>query len=176
MKSLIFFLIMLAFSLAPAATSARDVPEMSLIDATSKVKVYYSFDHYANNPKVTRTYISGDMLNAATGTNLLKNSTYNVSNVAARLTGLLSLHTHSVSTSKNLRQDMEKVASMKAYERLMQTVIDNREIHVFAHRTGKTGIDELIVFKFRDGYCGRVIQMTGKLKTSDIAAILNLTK
>lgn len=176
MKRLLSFLIMLVAALAPAAVSAKDAPEMSYIDATSKVKVYYSFDHYANNPKVTRTYVSGDMLNAVSGTKLQKNSTYNVSGVVSRLTGLLSLHTHSVSTSKRMRQDMEKIAAMKAYERLMQTVIDNREIHVFAHRTGKTGLDELVIFKFRDGYCGRVIQLTGKLKTSDIAAILNLTK
>lgn len=177
MKRFLLFLLIVVGTLMPTYTSAKDAPEMMLIDASSAVKVYYSFDHYANNPKVTRTFISGDMLQAATGSKLIKNSTYNVSAVASRLTSLLSLHSHSVSTSKLVRNDMEKIASMKAYERLMQTTIDNREIHVFVHRSrGKSNIDELVIFKFRDGYCSRIIQMTGKLKTSDISAILNLTK
>mgnify|MGYP000166873725 CR=1 FL=1 len=164
--------------LAPAAQAAPErSPEINTIAAGCDVKVYYSFDHYANNPKVSRTFIAGDMLQAARGTTALKSSAWDVSGVTDRLTSLLSLHTHSVSTTKAVRKDLERVAAKKAYERIMHSRWDDKELIVFCHRArGKNNIDELLVFKFRSSYCSRVIQMTGRLRTSDIAAILKMTK
>lgn len=136
-------------------------------------KVHYSFDRYANNTKVSRTYISGEMLQAAGSTTVWKSSAWDISRVASRLTSLLSLHTHSVSTTKSVRQDMQKVMGMKAYEEYMNTESGNIKVVVFCHRgKGKT-IDELIVFRFRSNYCSRVIQLTGKLTAADIAAIIH---
>ena len=67
-------------------------PEISTIASGSPVKVYYSFDHYANNSKVARSFVSEDMLEAASRSGALKSSAWDVSGVVSRLKSLLSLH------------------------------------------------------------------------------------
>lgn len=165
--------------LVPVAAPAipRGNPEMTTIAAESDVKVFYSFDHYANNAKVTRSFVSGDMLRAAQGTKMFQSTAWDISGVVSRLTSLLSLHTHSVSTTKLFHKDLESVRAKKAYECLMQTETDDVKMMVFVHRSrGKGNIDELIIFKFRSTYCTRVIQLTGKLRTTDIATIIKAAK
>lgn len=164
----------LALTATTLPAAAEKNPEMATIVAGSDVKVYYSFDHYANNPKMMRTFISGDMLKAATGTKMLESSAWDVTSVTSRLTSLLSLHTHSRSTTKLVRKDLERVGAKRDYERIMHSTWDNMELVVFCHRTRGKNIDELLVFKFRDDYCSRVIQMTGKLRIDDISNIIKL--
>lgn len=173
------FILALPLLLLPASLPVRaDMsPEISTIASGSPVKVYYSFDHYANNSKMARSFISEDMLEAAARTGALKSSAWDVSGVVSRLKSLLSLHTHSRSTTKQVRRDLEKVSGRAAYERVMHTRGDGTELVVFCHRRGKgKDIDELLIFKFRDDYCSRVIQLTGKMRIDDIAAILKMTK
>lgn len=157
---------------APAVSTARNSERAARITTITGAKVYYSFDRYATNPKVSRTYISGEMLKAAGTTSVWKSSAWDISKVASRLTSLLSLHTHSRSTTAKVREDFEKVMRMKEYEEYMNTESGSIKVIVFCHRgRGKT-IDELLVFRFRSDYCSRVIQMTGKLQASDISAII----
>ncbi|MDE7379194.1 MAG: DUF4252 domain-containing protein [Paraprevotella sp.] len=178
MKRILFILTTLMFMLPVSLPAHADKnPEVSAITSGSPVKVYYSFDHYANQPLMTRSFVSEDMLEAASHTGLLKSSAWDVSGVVSRLKSLLSLHTHSNSTTKNVRKDLEKVSALPAYERMMHTCSGRTELVVFCHRRGRgKDIDELLIFKFRDGYCSRVIQLTGKLRADDIAAILKMSK
>lgn len=160
------------FLLCPETLTAYNTATSSRITSATGAKVYYSFDHYANNSKVSRTFISGEMLKAAGTTSVWKSSAWDISKVASRLTSLLSLHTHSRSTTDKVREDMAKVMKMKEYEEYMNTDAGDIKVAVFCHRgRGKT-IDELLVFRFRSNYCSRVIQMTGKLQPSDISAII----
>lgn len=176
-KCLFLFILGLAGSLAAAPTAvAEKNPEMATIAAGCDVKVYYSFDHYANNPKMQRTFISGDMLSAAQGTSVLQSSAWDVSGVVSRLTSLLTLHTHSRSTTKMVQKDLERVSAKRDYERIMHSRWEDKELIVFCHRGRGKNIEELLVFKFRSDYCSRVIQMTGKLRTDDIANIIRLSK
>lgn len=177
MKTCLTILIASVFCLLslPVAAAPERTPEMATIVAGSDVKVYYSFDHYADNAKVKRTFVSGDMLKAAVGSSVLQSSAWDVSTVASRLTSLLSLHTHSVSTTKLVRKDLERVSAKRDYERVMHSTWDDKELIVFCHRGHGKNIEELLVFKFRDNYCSRVIQMTGKLRISDITNILKLS-
>jgi len=173
----ICLLALLAFATGIASAEPRKVSETAVIAEGSDVKVFYSFDHYANNKKVTRTFISGDMLAAAQGTKLFKSTAWDISTVVSRLTSLLSLHTHSVSTTQLFQKDLSAVRAKKAYECLMQSQWDDIKLYVFAHRSrGKGNLDELLIFKFRNTYCTRVIQMTGKLRTADIATIIKMAK
>lgn len=164
------------FQTAGALAAPDKNPEMATIAAGCDVKVCYSFDHYANNSKVWRTFVSEEMLKAAAGTNVLQSSAWDVSKVVSRLTSLLSLHTHSVSTTKLVRKDLERVSAKRDYERVMHSTWDDKELVVFCHRGHGKNIEELLVFKFRDNYCSRVIQMTGKLRISDIKDILKLSE
>jgi len=175
-KYLISLLLLLAPMLAVLPAAAGNPPSFSTIASGSPVRVYYSFDHYANNPKMQRSFISEDMLKAAAKTNALKSSAWDVSDVASRLTSLLSLHTHSRSTTKLVRKDLEKVSALTDYERLMHTKQNNVELVVFCHRTRGKNISELLIFRFRDDYCSRVFQLTGKLSTNDIATIIQMHK
>ncbi len=173
----LFSLLALAlFTGNPVQASPRNNPEMQEIAAGSDIKVYYSFDHYANNQKVQRTFISGDMLQAARGTKLLESSVWDVNDVVTKLTSLLSLHTHSRSTTTMVRKDLTNVSGMKNYERIMHTRNDNIELIVFGHHTRGDNYDEILVFRFRDTYCSRVIQFTGKLQIKDLTSILKLAK
>lgn len=175
----IAYILTLSLTLLSVAMPAQadKSPEMLTIASGSNVKVYYSFDHYANNPKMTRSFVSEDMLEAASRTGLLKSTAWDVTEVASRLKSLLSLHTHSRSTTKQVRQDLEKVSSRPAYERMMHTRTDNTELVVFCHRKGRgKDIDELLIFKFKSDFCSRVIQLTGKLRANDISSILKMSK
>lgn len=126
---------------------------------------------------MARSFVSEDMLEAALRAGLLTSTAWDISEVASRLKSLLSLHTHSRSTTKKVRQDLEKVNALSAYEQMMHTYSGDIELIVFCHRRGKgKDIDELLIFKFRSDYCSRVIQLTGKLKADDIAAILKMSK
>ena len=170
----IFFMLFPSLPFAAPALHAEEVPAMQTIAAGSNVKVYYSFDHYANNSKMARTYVSEEMLQAAKRTNMLQSSVWNVSGVVDRLTSLLALHTHSRSTTRSVRKDLERVSANKAYERVMHSLWDDQEIVVFIHRTHGKNVSELLVFKFRSDYCSRIIQLTGKLRTTDISAIIRM--
>jgi len=139
-------------------------------------KVYYSFNHYAANPKMNRTFVSKEMLQAAGSAGAFKSSAYDISSVVSRLTSLLSMHTHSRSTTKNVRADFAKVSQMNQYDHILQNKYGNVELHIFCHRRSGKKIDELLVFRFRDTYCSRVIQLTGDLRTDDIARILKMSK
>ncbi len=178
MKHILFILTILMFLLPVSQPAHADKnPEVPTIASGSPVKVHYSFDHYANNPLMTRSFVSEDMLEAASRTGLLKSSAWDVSGVVSRLKSLLSLHTHSNSTTKQVRKDLEKVSAQSAYERMMHTCNNETELIVFCHRRSRgKDIDELLIFKFRDKYCSRVIQLTGKLRADDIAAILKMSK
>lgn len=178
MKHIAFILNLLLIMLSAAAPARADKsPEMLTMASGSNVKVYYSFDHYANNPNMARGFVSEDMLKAATSTGLLQSTAWDLSQVVSRLKSVLTLHTHSRSTTKQVRQDLEKVSSRPAYERLMHTRFDNSEFVVFCHRKGRSkDLDELLIFKFRDNYCSRVIQLTGKIRVSDITSILKMSK
>lgn len=158
------------------ALHAEEVPVVLTITADSNVKVFYSFDHYANNSKMARTYVSGEMLQAAKNSNMLQSNVWDVSGVISRLTSLLALHTHSRSTTASVRKDMERVTAKKEYERVMHSQWDDKEIAVYVHRTHGKNISELLIFKFRSNYCSRIIQLTGKLRTTDIAAIIRMNE
>lgn len=139
----------------------------------SGMKVGYSFDHYANNRNMQHTFISAEMLKAANATNQWKSSAWDISKVASRLTGLLSLHTHSVSTAKMVRKDWKMVDKMRIYEKYIQTNWNgNVELIAYCRKGRGHTIEELIIFKFRDSYCARVIQLTGKLRPEDINHII----
>ena len=97
----------------PHALHAEEVPVVLTITADSNVKVFYSFDHYANNSKMARTYVSEEMLQAAKNSNMLQSNVWDVSGVISRLTSLLALHTHSRSTTTSVRKDMERVTAKK---------------------------------------------------------------
>ncbi|GEM_PF-752142 len=178
MKQILFTLTLLILMLPVSLPIRADKKTGTTTTApSSSVKVYYSFDHYANNPKMARSFVSEDMLEAALRAGLLTSTAWDISEVASRLKSLLSLHTHSRSTTKKVRQDLEKVNGLSAYEQMMHTYSDNIELIVFCHHRGKgKDIDELLIFKFRSDYCSRVIQLTGKLKADDIAAILKMSK
>mgnify|MGYP006924877898 FL=1 len=47
---------------------------------------------------------------------------------------------------------------------------------MYVHRTHGKNISELLIFKFRSNYCSRIIQLTGKLRTTDIAAIIRMNE
>ena len=163
-----------ALMCCPIAAAADAAPEpLAAADATAQPKVGYSFDHYANNPKMQRTYISADMLRAANATKVFESSAWDISHVVSRLTGLLGLHTHSVSTTKQVRNDQRAIDKMKTYEKYIhsnwQTGV---EIVVYCRHGRGHNIEELIIFKFRSNYCSRVIQLTGKLRPEDIASII----
>lgn len=160
----------------PHALHAEEVPVVLTITADSNVKVFYSFDHYANNSKMARTYVSEEMLQAAKNSNMLQSNVWDVSGVISRLTSLLALHTHSRSTTTSVRKDMERVSAKKEYERVMHSQWDDKEIAVYVHRTHGKNISELLIFKFRSNYCSRIIQLTGKLRTTDIAAIIRMNE
>jgi hypothetical protein len=58
----------------------------------------------------------------------------------------------------------------------MQLSVDNVEIIVFGIRSKGRKLKELLIFRFRDNYCSRVVQLTGELTTDDIGNIIKLNK
>lgn len=166
-----FFPLMLMACLLLLGIEGKSAP------AGQPVHVYYSFDHYAQNGKVARSYISEAMIDAAARSGKLNHSTWNLQGVASRLTSLLLMHTHSRSTTRSFREDYKKVAQPGGdYECLLSEDSGDIRLVVFAHRgKGKT-ISELLIFRFRSDYCTRVVQLTGKLRESDISEILRMTK
>lgn len=161
-------------SLQPMQTFAATLPMPAETVSNDRPKVRFSFDAYANHPKVQRTYVSQEMLSAALASGTLKNGTWDITHIVQRLTSLLSLHTHSRSTSQMMRSTMEQLSKKKQYELLMQTQAKNAEIVAFCHRAGRDKIDEIVVFRFRDGYCGRIIQITGDLRSEDVLRLMKL--
>lgn len=179
MKQALFLIILLfhtALALPLQAMGETGATATCDISEAGKAKVRYSFDFYATNPKVQRTYISGEMLRAAYQSNMVQSSTWNFKNVAARLTSVLSLHTHSMSTTQTVRKDCERVAAKRDFEEIMSTTSGDKRIVVYGHRVKGSVWDEFIIFRFRSNYCSRVVQLTGKLYTSDITDIINLKK
>lgn len=165
------------FPFAEAAPAeATTAPAKATVIFAETKKVYYSFNRYAANPKMDRTYVSKEMLQAAGSAGAFKSSAFDISPVASRLTSLLSMHTHSRSTTNCVRQDLAKVSQMIQYDHIMQKKSNDTELYIFCHRRNGKKIDELLVFRFRDTYCSRVIQLTGDLRTDDIAAILKMSK
>jgi hypothetical protein len=156
---------------------AHPAPKMASATMSSKARprVAYSFDHLAGNKKVTRLFISDEMLSAANAS-LVKSDRWEFSHIVDRLTSVLTMHTHSTSTTARIRQDFEKVSQMKDYELLMQLNSENVEIIVFGVRGRGRELNELLIFRFRDSYCSRVVQLTGKLTTDDIGNIIKLNK
>jgi hypothetical protein len=47
---------------------------------------------------------------------------------------------------------------------------------VFGIRGKGRKLKELLIFRFRDDYCSRVVQLTGELTTDDIGNIIKLNK
>ncbi len=176
MKRLIPLLLLTTILLCGHLPQARAAGSSRGVTAAKPMPVLYSFDQYAQNTKVSRTYISETMLEAAARSGSLKSDTWNLGKVLPRLTGVLMLHTHSRSTTKSFRNDQKKVSQMAEYECLMSTRVDNVELQVFVRRSRGKTIQELLVFRFRDDYCTRVIQLTGKLRDSDIAEIIKMSK
>jgi hypothetical protein len=58
----------------------------------------------------------------------------------------------------------------------MQLSANNVEIMVFGIRGKGRKLKELLIFRFRDDYCSRVVQLTGELTTDDIGNIIKLNK
>lgn len=152
--------------------SALPVPAEAA--ASDRPKVRFSFDAYADHPKVKRVYVSQEMLTAALASGTLKNGTWDITHIASRLTSLLSLHTHSRSTSQMMRETMQQLSKKKQYDLLIHTYAKTAEILAFCHRAGRNKIDEIVVFRFRDGYCGRIIQITGDLRSEDVMLLMKL--
>ena len=63
-----------------------------LARSEARPKVAFSFDHLAGNPKVQRTFVSGEML-AIAREQLLKNDRWEFKHVVDRLSSVLALHT-----------------------------------------------------------------------------------
>ena len=146
-----------------------------LARSEAKPKVGFSFDHLAGNKKVQRTFVSGEMLSIARE-QLLKNDRWEFKHVVDRLTSVLALHTHSRSTTATIRSNYEAVSALKDYELLMQLSANNVEITIFGIRGKGRKLKELLIFRFRDDYCSRVVQLTGELTTDDIGNIIKLNK
>ena len=172
--TLILFLLCVGATLFPLRTAATPLPISAEASSKSRPNVRFSFDAYADHPKVKRVFVSQEMLAAALASGTLKNGTWDITHIVQRLTSLLSLHTHSKSTSQQMRATMRELSKKKQYELLMQTHAKNAEIVAFCHRTSRNKIDEIVVFRFRDGYCGRIIQITGALRSEDVLLLMKL--
>ena len=172
--TLIVFLLCVGATLFPLRMDAEPLSVSAEASSKDRPKVRFSFDAYANHPKVKRVFVSQEMLAAALASGTLKNGTWDITHIVQRLTSLLSLHTHSKSTSQQMRATMQELSRKKQYELLIHTYAKTAEILAFCHRSGKNKIDEIVVFRFRDGYCGRIIQITGDLRSEDVMLLMKL--
>lgn len=172
---LLFLILLLPALLCPQSATARRGNRAAKVTTITGAKVYYSFDHYANNPKVSRTYISGDMMRAANASSLLRSTPWDLSKVTSEITSLLSLHTHSQSTTGQVMKDLVKVHHSKNYEEYMNVASTTKgtKLMVYCHLGRNNVIEELLIFRFRSNYCSRVVQITGKLKKEDIGRIIH---
>lgn len=165
---------------ARAAVRPVDAAELSATTKTkgkvNKVKVGYSFDHFAENAKVSRLFVSDEMLATMHSAGQLKSSHWNFDRIVQRMTSLLSLHTHSRSTTLVFRKDYNEVLKEKDYEQLYYLRDGNIQMVVFGIRAGGKKLKEILIFRFRDNYCSRVVQLTGDLNTDDIPVLLKLRK
>ncbi len=161
-------LLLLFFSLMLFQTAGAAIRVTSVVAP----KVGYSFDSYASDPKVLRTYISGKILQTAVDNTVWRSSIWDINNVAPRLTGMLSFVTRSQTVTARIRKDCAQVMNMKEYEEYMSTESHSGKVVVFCRRgRGKT-IDELLVFKFRSDHYSSVLQITGKIQVADIPTII----
>ncbi|MBO5698429.1 MAG: DUF4252 domain-containing protein [Bacteroidaceae bacterium] len=179
MKTFIQTLIFL-LTLSPAWTLVANAhtapkPAVSAIQSTARPKVAYSFDYLASNKKVTRFFVSEEMLSIAKS-ELLKSNSWEFSHIVDRLSSILTTHTHSQSATSEIRKSYEEIATMEEYELLMQFTKENAEIIVFGVRGKGRELKELLIFRFRDNYCSRIVQLTGKLTTDDIGKIIKLNR
>ncbi len=174
-QTLIFLCSFCPALVAPLGAHPAPKGASSSLKKDARPKVAYSFDHYADNKKVTRLFISDEMLSVANAS-LVKSDRWEFSKIVDRLSSILTMHTHSTSTTASIRQDYEKVAKMKEYELLMQFTQNDVEIIVFGVRGKGRELKELLIFRFRNTYCSRVVQLTGKLSTDDIGNIIQLNK
>ena len=179
MKTFIQTLIFL-LSLSPAwATAANSYPTpkmaVSASQSSARPKVAYSFDYLASNKKVTRFFVSEEMLSIAKS-ELLKSDSWEFSHIVDRLTSILTTHTHSQSATAEIRKSYGEIAMMEEYELLMQFTKENAEIIVIGVRGKGRELKELLIFRFRDSYCSRIVQLTGKLTTDDIGRIIKLNR
>ena len=158
---------------ATVLPAASPVVNMLMKDARPKVE--FSFDHLADNPKVTRLYVSEEMLSVARA-QLMKPDYWEFSHVVDRLTSILTMHTHSRSTTATIRGNYKTVSTMEDYELLLHQHVEKTDVIVFGVRKKGRELSELLIFRFRDDYCSRVVQMTGELTIDDIAKIIKLNK
>lgn len=156
-------------------TPLAATPGVSMFLKDARPKVGFSFDHLADNPKVTRLYVSEEMLSVARA-QLMKPDHWEFSHVVDRLTSILTMHTHSRSTTATIRGNYKTVSTMEDYELLLHQHVEKTDVIVFGVRKKGRSLSELLIFRFRDDYCSRVVQMTGELTIDDIAKIIKLNK
>lgn len=154
----------------PAILSAN-----SLLAKDSRPEVGYSFDHHADNPKIERLFVSEEMLTILRS-QIIQSDHWEFSQVVDRLSSILTMHTHSRSTTDVIRSDYQKVLTSKTYELLMHQSSKTTNVIVFGVRKKGIKLSELLIFRFRDNYCSRVVQLTGELTIHDIANIIKLNK
>lgn len=180
MKTLIQLFI-LAICLTPMLAKATitplpaTAPIAGWLSKDARPKVGFSFDHLAENQKITRLYVSEEMLSVARS-QLVKDDLWEFSHVVDRLTSILTMHTHSRSTTATIRGNYKTVTTMENYELLLHQNTGKTDVIVFGVRKKGRELSELLIFRFRDDYCSRVVQMTGKLTIDDIANIIKLNK
>lgn len=169
MRPLLLFLFLIA--VPPLGATPPEHLAEHTVRAEGAPDVVMSFDHYATNEKMLRSYISKNMIKAMERAGKLKFDHWDVSALLPRLTSILSMHTHSRSTSQLVRKDMKKAYGNSKLERVLHTKQNNVELVVFCHRERKT-IKEIIIFRFRDDYCGRIFQITGNLSDDDLMKLM----
>lgn len=171
MKILLLFIASLLPTATLAGTRAWDTEARGVRHEAGgkdvRPNVNYSFDHYANNKKVAHVYVSETLLETVAHNGGLDNSFVDLDWVLKRLTGVLMLHTHSRSTTKSFRSDEEKLRRAGAYEKMMHNRSGTEEVIVYCHMKKRDVMDEIVIFKFKDDYCTRVVQLTGKFRPSD---------
>lgn len=179
MKTLIRLFILAGCFAPTMAMTATALPAASpvvnMLTKDARPKVEFSFDHLADNPKVTRLYVSEEMLSVARA-QLMKPDHWEFSHVVDRLTSILTMHTHSRSTTATIRGNYKTVSTMEDYELLLHQHVEKTDVIVFGVRKKGRALSELLIFRFRDDYCSRVVQMTGELTIDDIAKIIKLNK
>ncbi len=179
MKTLIRLFILAGCFAPTMAMTATELPAASpvvnMLMKDARPKVGFSFDHLADNQKVTRLYVSEEMLSVARA-QLMKPDHWEFSHVVDRLTSILTMHTHSRSTTATIRGNYKTVSTMEDYELLLHQHVEKTDVIVFGVRKKGRALSELLIFRFRDDYCSRVVQMTGELTIDDIAKIIKLNK
>lgn len=175
LPSLLILLYCTAWPLCTVSAETSHTASLIFCASEDKPKVGFSFDHLANNKKVVRLFVSEEMISAAKE-EILKSDRWAFTHVVDRLTSLLSMHTHSRSTTATIRGNYETILTMQEYDLLMHQRSNNIEIMVLGVRGKGRQLNELLIFRFRDEYCSRVVQLTGKFTVDDIARIIKLNE